>query len=248
MLKQVQQGSVGFKLDVESSIEESRFKSVFQKEPETLAWIDELFSSGDVFFDVGANIGVYTLYCAAKHEGVAVFSFEPAFHNYYKLCKNVILNDFENVHPICLAVGDSDTLVHISLSSLEEGSASHSVAGYDSQKKAEEKTFSHFVAQNSIDKMVERGEIPIPQHIKIDVDGFEKQVVAGMRHTLKNKNLHSILVELDHQLSDTDEILGLIEAESFSISHPLNTRREHSRLRREAQGTGHIENIIFTRK
>ncbi len=50
-----------------------RVQTFFEKEPETLEWIDG-FSANDVFWDVGANMGLYTLYAASK--GTQVLAFE----------------------------------------------------------------------------------------------------------------------------------------------------------------------------
>ena len=59
---------------------EWRARTLLTKEPETIEWINT-FSDKDVFWDIGANVGVYTLYAALRN--IAVLSFEPSPSNYY---------------------------------------------------------------------------------------------------------------------------------------------------------------------
>src|SRR5215510_9943048 len=59
---------------------QARAKSVLTKEPDTIRWIDS-FDRSDVFWDVGANVGVFSLY-AARSRGVRVLAFEPSADNY----------------------------------------------------------------------------------------------------------------------------------------------------------------------
>src|SRR5262245_31131064 len=66
---------------------QTRSTSILSKEPDTIAWIDN-FESSDVFWDIGANVGVFSLY-AARQCGVRVVAFEPSADNYMVLCKNV---------------------------------------------------------------------------------------------------------------------------------------------------------------
>ena len=76
-----------------STVEElSRYWSYASKEPGTLAWIDTCFKEGDVFYDVGANIGQYSLYAALRHKNIKVYSFEPESQNYAALNKNSSLD------------------------------------------------------------------------------------------------------------------------------------------------------------
>ena len=79
----------------------------FDSEPNTLSWIDR-FGAGDVFYDIGANIGAYTLY-AAKARSVPVVAFEPNPFSYRVLVHNLHLNAItDRVLPLCLAAGGPD--------------------------------------------------------------------------------------------------------------------------------------------
>jgi hypothetical protein len=73
---------------------ETRANSV-QKEPDTVNWIDKYIDKNSIFYDIGSNIGAYSLIAASR--GSFVVSIEPAFQNYYKLQKNISLNYMDNL-------------------------------------------------------------------------------------------------------------------------------------------------------
>jgi tRNA G46 methylase TrmB len=84
---------------VSSEIEEFRVNTYSTKEPDTLDWIDANLRDGDIVFDIGANIGLYTLYAAKRNPRCTVYAFEPAFQNFASLCRNIALNALTNVVP-----------------------------------------------------------------------------------------------------------------------------------------------------
>ena len=73
-----------------------RVKTFFTKEPETIEWINKNGSERKVFLDIGANMGVYSLYYAKKFGG-KVFSFEPSFKNLELLSKNIKINSLQKI-------------------------------------------------------------------------------------------------------------------------------------------------------
>jgi hypothetical protein len=85
-------GGVVIRVGVSSEIEHFRADTYSTKEPETLDWLDRELTEEDIFFDVGANIGLYSLYAAKSKPGCTIFSFEPESQNYARLCKNIALN------------------------------------------------------------------------------------------------------------------------------------------------------------
>jgi len=90
---QVDIGGASLRFLTPSALLRSRALSLRLKEPDTLQWIDG-FGADEVFWDVGANVGVFGLY-AAKRRGVRVLAFEPSASNYMVLCRNIRLNALE---------------------------------------------------------------------------------------------------------------------------------------------------------
>lgn len=150
-----------------------------------MAFLLHFLRSEDLFIDVGANVGSYTI-LACSAVGARGIAFEPVPSTYRRLAENIYLNHLdEKVKCINIGVGaqqgslvftsDSDTMNHV-LAPIEQ---------------CENK---EVVEVTSLDIAL-YGESPIL--IKIDVEGYETPVLEGAQETLKNKMLHSIIMEIN---------------------------------------------------
>lgn len=172
------------------------------KEPETVAWLEEWLQIDPavVFFDVGANVGAYSLTAAALGKGrTHVFAFEPGAATYAALVKNVELNSFGDlITPVPLALANSTRLTQFHYSSTSAGAASHGLdqpTGENSQNFTP--AFSQQILCMGMDEFIAKFKCPVPQLLKIDVDGAELQVLEGAVRTLAAPGLRSVLIELD---------------------------------------------------
>lgn len=165
----------------------SRVDRIMGKEPETINWINK-FKKNSIFFDVGANIGIYTLYSAVKIENT-VYSFEPHSVNYKNLLDSISLNGLKNCYAFCFAVSNQTALSSIQVKDLYEGVADN-IVGVRGD-------YYHGCVEMSLDFLVKKGILPQPDYIKIDVDGFEDKVVLGALETIQK--CKSILVEIDNK-------------------------------------------------
>ena len=181
-----------------------RMRSLFVKEPITIAWMDS-FRDGETMIDVGANLGMYTIY-AAVMRNAKVFAFEPEALNYAELNKNVYLNHLHGqVTAYNVALSDVDKLDKLLLSDFGLGISYHD---FQENSWTEDKTFAQdwTVSKDNrleqgcigrrLDSLVVDG-LPIPEHIKIDVDGLEHRVVEGMLKTLQRPELRTVLIEIN---------------------------------------------------
>ena len=103
-LKAVNHKQIKMFFYVPNPLNKYRIKTFSTKEPETLAWIDS-FKKNSVFWDVGANIGLYSIY-AAKASSCKVFAFEPSVFNLELLAKNININNLSlqiAIFPIALS-------------------------------------------------------------------------------------------------------------------------------------------------
>ena len=163
----------------------NRVDRMFLKEKETIAWIRK-FAKDSIFFDVGANIGIYCLY-SAKTRKNNVYAFEPHMANYTNLLANINENRLLNCQAFPLALGDKTNLTTLGVKNMIEGVSDSNVG--------EASEYYHGCVEMSLDTLVEQGTLPQPDHIKIDVDGHEGKVVAGAIRTISK--CKSVLVELD---------------------------------------------------
>ena len=99
-----------------------RARSFHEEEPETLRWLDEL-DVDDVLWDVGANVGMYSLY-AGKFRGCRVVAFEPEAQNYALLVDNFALNGLgDRCFPVMTALYDSDGFGYLDVRYVTKGGA-----------------------------------------------------------------------------------------------------------------------------
>ena len=195
-----------------------RAETLLIKEPETIEWIDG-FEKNSVFWDIGANVGVYSLYAGLK-KGVAVLSFEPASFNYYVLNRNIQINQMENkIFALAIAFNNLTLLDYFHMRSTEFGSALHSFSkATDWQGKSFSSEFKQGMIGFTIDEFILRFQPQFPSHIKIDVDGIEHKVVEGGRNTLADERLKSILIELDdNQPEITKPVISTIQQAGLKL-------------------------------
>ncbi|MCB0403484.1 MAG: FkbM family methyltransferase [Bdellovibrionales bacterium] len=195
-------------------ISRSRVLTLLEKEPTTVAWL-ESFAPGDVFVDIGANVGMYSLY-AAVVSGARVFSFEPESQNYAELNKNIFVNGaHDKVSAYCVAVSDSDEVNFLNLSTFATAYAHHDFKEntWKGDRQLGEDTYSRAsrLQQGSVsftlDSLIQLGGIPQPQHIKVDVDGIEHKVFKGMQKTLQSDRLKTVLFEIDNAIPESRAIV-----------------------------------------
>lgn len=198
-----------------------------EKEPETVRWLEKNLAIGDVFWDIGANVGAYTLIAAnlVGDQG-DVISFEPEPSNFYALNRNIRLNKFSNVTPLCLALADENKVFEISLSSFEPGSASHDwgLIKKDSAHLEDGGMTQKILCANG-DFIINELKIPLPKILKIDVDGAELLVIKGLDKILKFNVAHLIieLSQVNYKIAMSRlKDLGFEEVESIDKHEAYN--------------------------
>ena len=171
------------------------------KEPFTIDWLHGRVGAGDVLYDIGANVGAYSLVAAKKPGGGArVFSFEPNYATVASLCANILLNDVAGqVTPLPIALSSGTGASVLSLQSIEPGTARH-LLGYGVEDDATA-VYQQPVITFRLDDAIEMFRLPLPNHIKLDVDGGEFGVLEGAARTLASPTLRSILIEVSTPLS-----------------------------------------------
>ena len=105
-----------FKLVSDNWITKYRARSFNDKEPEMLNWLDEHLRDGDVFFDVGANVGIYSIYAALRNSDVTVYAFEPEYSNLHQLKQNILNNQLANkIEIYSIAFSDKSGISYLHL-------------------------------------------------------------------------------------------------------------------------------------
>jgi FkbM family methyltransferase len=176
------------------------------KEPETLEWIDNSEENG-VLFDIGANVGLYSLYYAGSNKGKA-YAFEPSVFNLALLAKNIFENNLQDkIKIITNPLTQTNQFANFTLSSTEEGGALSAFGveyGYDGEILT--KSLSYQTLGLSLDFLLQNKIISdYPNLIKIDVDGIEHLILAGAVETLKHPSCKTVLIEINYSFSEQAE-------------------------------------------
>lgn len=230
---------------VESDLEEYRANSIFEKEPETIEWINR-FSGNSCFFDIGANIGIYTLYSVSRHHDLGVFAFEPVSNNYASLLRNVWANKYATVKSFHMALSDRECLTELFLSDLRIGNSGAQInSSVDEKGCGFEALRVESVLCVSVDRLIQQFGFPVPNYVKIDVDGHESDILNGMTSVLRSESFRSLLVEFNSQ----DQFMYWKErlaAAGLALDHGLDDVPNHSGVRRQSKGSV-TRNYIFSR-
>ena len=150
-----------------------------------MAFVLHAIRAGDLFVDIGANIGAYTV-LAASIPGARCAAFEPAPETFQRLAENIRLNDFGsrvNANQMALGSEDGDLLFTKGLDSVNH------VATPDDN--AENRTT---VPVRRLDSVLENEN---PVVMKIDVEGYEMRVLEGADAILKNPALIGVVLEMN---------------------------------------------------
>lgn len=195
-----------------------RAQTLLSKEPETIEWIAG-FRTGDVLVDVGANVGMYSIWAAATRQ-TQVFAFEPEAHNYALLNRNIVSNCLtDRVTAYCAALLDESRFDLLHLSASEIGGSCHSFGEeLDFRLQPAQFRYTQGCFSVSLDELVEKKVIPVPQHIKIDVDGLEHKVLIGAQKTLTHPALKSLLVEINTHVTQHMNSVDLMQDHGFQYS------------------------------
>jgi FkbM family methyltransferase len=194
-----------------------RAESIYEKEPWTLEWISE-FAEGDTLIDIGANVGMYSIWAAATRK-VKVYSFEPESMNYALLNKNILLNNLMgNIKAFPCGLSDKNELTSFFMSDMRIGGSNHAAGEpLNFNLKKMEPVFIQGCITFTLDYLIEKKFIEVPNHIKIDVDGFEHKVINGAKNTLSKKQLKTLLIETNQNLEEHMNLIGILKEYGFSF-------------------------------
>jgi FkbM family methyltransferase len=198
---EITNGSCVYRFRCETVREFNRCLKVFSKEPGTVSWINSDVEPGQVFYDIGANIGVYTILAARRlSPNGRVYAFEPHVANHASLLKNILLNDLQEVvTPCSFALHSEEGFSNFRYNSTNPGVSDNQFAAaairFDNAQAAQ---LTELKFGTTIDCLLERGAIQYPHHVKIDADGNEHMILQGMTKLLAHpKAPLTVQVELN---------------------------------------------------
>jgi len=189
-----------------------RAMTVLTKQPATIAWINS-FDPGSVFWDIGASVGVFSLYAALATD-TRVVAFEPAAVNYYLLSANCEANKLhDRVDCLLIGVGARRAIARLEVSQFR-AARSFSFRG----KRTEPYEGRQATVVLSIDELVEDYGLPCPNYVKIDAPGASEGIVAGAARTFKRPDVRQIHLEVRDTSKGGQRILEMLNQSGFAAT------------------------------
>tara|TARA_Y100000816_G_scaffold292266_1_gene286674 strand:+ start:1133 stop:1870 length:738 start_codon:yes stop_codon:yes gene_type:complete len=224
-----------------------RLDTFYIKEPETLNWIREFDDTKkNTFWDIGSNIGLYSIYAAIIHNNIKIISFEPSLSNLNILSKNISLNRLNNKIDIAQFALTEDTNKFLTMkesSNIEGGALNAFGVNYDGDGNQISINNEYNIFGTSINFLLSQNILEIPNYIKIDVDGIEHLIIKGGDKFLSNSNIKSVLVELNEGFQDQAKLVKeALKSHGFKLK--LKTR---SQMVENDHPNSEIYNFIFSR-
>lgn len=178
--------------------------------------LDEKLNDNVIAIDVGANIGITTVWMARKCK--KVYAFEPEISNFNNALETLKLNNILNVELIQKAVSNEESVLELNIC---EGYGHHSLGAVATSRIIEKRK----VQSITLDNFCKYMDINIIDFLKVDVEGFELEVFMGAEKLLKEKKIKLIAFELSKiplkSLGKNEkDILHLLEFYDYKIKYP----------------------------
>ena len=162
-------------------------------------WLQQSVAIGDVVYDIGAGVGLATVF-AARHCGAVVVAFESGYASFARLCDNVRLNGCQDaVIPLPAVLGREDGLKELKYDVGEEGQDRHRLGTRDWRVKPihSDRMYVQPVCVSPLDAVVRRHALPPPNHLRLSAGVDVISVLQGARETLAGGSVKSIMVSVD---------------------------------------------------
>ena len=230
---------------VPNQITQWRVETFFTKEPETLEWIDSFNDNKKIiFWDVGANIGLYSIYAALKYSDIEIISFEPSTSNLRILSRNISINKLEEkikINQLPLTKDQNQYLMFEESEFIEGWSINTFGAKIDFEGKPMLPKNRYKIFGTNINYLIKNNILSIPNYIKIDVDGIEHLILEGASDHLDNSEIRSMSIELNENFKDqVNSVLKIMDKSNFRFKH-----KKHSSILDNSDKFSKTFNYIF---
>lgn len=207
-----------------NKVVEWRIDTFYSKEPETLDWINSFENNEKtIFWDIGANIGLYSIYNAIKNDKSTTYAFEPSTSNLRVLSRNISINNLEQKIKIFTnpLTDKSNEFLLMQENDFYEGGALNTFGeNFNFEGKKKNFKMKYSLMGVSINHILNNQILSVPTHIKIDVDGIEHLILEGANKFLKDEKLKTISVEINENFKDQyDKIFKIMKNNNFRLLH-----------------------------
>ena len=214
-LKQIKIDNVSFKIYINNSHELNRALTFNTKEEDTLAWLKN--NPGLDLVDIGANVGIYSLYFAKISENSQIYSFEPDASSFTSLVKNISTNSTSNIKAFCIAIGSKKGFYEMNFYDFAAGAGAGSIdSEYIFTNAKDKKKYVQQTFCETLDNCSEELIFTENCLVKIDVDGPEYEIIKSGKNFLSSNKVKSVMIEINSKNEiDKHKIFGLMQSYGY---------------------------------
>ena len=230
-----------------NKLTETRVNDIFLSEIETINWIKKFDKKRKIiFWDIGANIGIYSIYAAIEHKNIEITSFEPSTNNLRVLSRNISINKLEKkiqINQLPLSNKKNQYLLMRESSFIQGGALNsfHEKTNFEGKKLLEINKYK--ILGTTINSILKNKISKCPNYVKIDVDGIEHLILSEADNLLQNKDLKSIFIEINENYKrQLNSVLKIMKKNKFKL-----LSKEQSNLRNIPLKFKNTYNYIFVR-
>ena len=223
-----------------------RATTLLIKEEGTIRWLREQAKPGRVFLDIGANVGIYSIF-AGHHLGASghVYSVEPHLRNAVALMDNVVANQIQHrVSVLSMALSRERSVTEFHYREWDAGSSHSQLQNGDAITLGQTPVAIELKAAVSIDVLLADGTIQPPDFIKIDVDGIELAILEGATTFLRG-NTRAGSVQVECEASNYQEIDEFMADHGYGLIDRHATMAGAKRMARGATIEELAHNVIY---
>jgi FkbM family methyltransferase len=223
-----------------------RIATYFSKEPETLEWINNFSKKNVIFWDIGANIGLYSIYAALTHKNIKVICFEASSNNLGILSRNISINHLTNkiyINPFPLSNKENKYLLMKEKDFIEGGALNTFGENLNFEGKKFSSNNNYRVYGTTINYLIKNRILEVPDYIKIDVDGIEHLILEGGNKYLHNKKIKSVSIELNENfIEQFNKVIKIMDKSKFILK-----QKKHAKYLDSSKKFAKTFNYIFER-
>lgn len=190
---------LGVKNSIQSNIIFNDYNEEF-----ILSVIEKYMKLDYIFIDIGANVGVHTLTAASINSNNEIYSFEPEPENFLELIKNIEANNFKNILPFKVALGNQISNVMLNVND-GWNKGKHSLKSHITNLKRQ--VAVPVLKLDLFEESLKNKKILL----KIDVEGFEKEVLEGSSTVLNATDNVVLIIELVTEINSLDVCNEIVE-------------------------------------
>lgn len=222
-----------------------RAETMFTKEPGTIAWLSGL-KTGETFFDIGANIGIYTD-IASRQVGPTgrVYAFEPHVGNAAALMRHVVEAGLTNVTLLTCALHSEESVQPFHYASVRSGSSGSQFSHRNDEHGQKFESLCVEVKHaTAIDTLLHW--LRVAHMVKIDVDGNEVSILQGMMQWLRG-SFAPRSVQVETRPSNREAVRSYMVSAKYAIDHVHHTAHGLKAIEQGAYADTLPNNTVFVK-